>query len=61
MHVKTIKGKKYYYESKRVGKKVTSVYIGPVGKVGHSAPSEHYKQELVENEDSGSEEDFYVG
>ncbi|KHO47492.1 MAG: hypothetical protein QT00_C0002G0144 [archaeon GW2011_AR5] len=29
-HVKTINGRKYYYESIRRGKKVTSKYIGPV-------------------------------
>ncbi len=29
-HIKTINGKKYYYESIRVGKKVTSRYLGPV-------------------------------
>ncbi len=29
-HVKTINGRKYYYESIRKGKKVTSRYIGPV-------------------------------
>lgn len=29
-HIKTINGRKYYYESIRRGKKVTSKYIGPV-------------------------------
>ena len=29
-HIKTINGKKYYYQSVRKGKKVTSVYLGPV-------------------------------
>jgi len=29
-HVKTINGRKYYYESIRKGKKVTSRYLGPV-------------------------------
>ncbi|MBI4162346.1 MAG: hypothetical protein HY513_01575 [Candidatus Aenigmarchaeota archaeon] len=29
-HVKTINGRKYYYQSIRLGKKVTSKYIGPV-------------------------------
>ena len=29
-HIKTINGRKYYYESIRKGKKVTSRYIGPV-------------------------------
>ncbi|HLD39425.1 MAG TPA: hypothetical protein VJB05_03880 [archaeon] len=29
-HIKVINGRKYYYESIRQGKKVTSRYIGPV-------------------------------
>ena len=29
-HIKTINGRKYYYESVRLGKRVTSKYIGPV-------------------------------
>jgi len=29
-HVKTINGKKYYYQSIRIGDKVTSKYLGPV-------------------------------
>ena len=29
-HIKIINGRKYYYESIRRGKKVTSRYIGPV-------------------------------
>ena len=29
-HIKLIKGRRYYYESIRKGKKVTSRYIGPV-------------------------------
>ena len=29
-HIKTINGRKYYYESIRKGKKVTSRYLGPV-------------------------------
>ncbi len=29
-HIKIINGRKYYYESIRKGKKVTSKYIGPV-------------------------------
>ncbi len=29
-HIKTINGRKYYYESIRVGRKVTSRYLGPV-------------------------------
>lgn len=32
-HIKVINGKKYYYESIRVGKKVTSRYLGPVERI----------------------------
>lgn len=32
-HVKTIRGKKYYYTSLRKGKKVTSKYVAPVQRV----------------------------
>ncbi|MCX6815377.1 MAG: hypothetical protein NT120_00815 [Candidatus Aenigmarchaeota archaeon] len=32
-HVKTINGRKYYYESIRMGKKVTSKYLGPVERI----------------------------
>jgi len=57
MHIKTIKGRKYYYESKRVGKKVTSVYIGPVDKRAKSASEDRH----TENVESVQEEEFYVG
>jgi hypothetical protein len=29
-HIKVINGRKYYYQSIRVGKRVTSKYLGPV-------------------------------
>jgi len=29
-HIKVINGRKYYYESIRKGKKITSKYLGPV-------------------------------
>ncbi len=32
-HIKVINGRKYYYESIRVGKKVTSRYLGPVERI----------------------------
>lgn len=31
-HIKIINGRKYYYQSIRKGKKVTSKYLGPVDK-----------------------------
>ena len=49
MHIKVIKGKEYYYESIRVGKKVRSKYIGPVAKVNRveqqAEPTEEPKEE----------------
>jgi hypothetical protein len=53
MHIKVIKGKKYYYESIRVGKKVMSKYIGPVGKVKASEEPERIEETKDEN--------FYLG
>jgi hypothetical protein len=57
MHIKTIKGKKYYYESKRIGKRVTSVYIGPVDKV----TNEHAEQVTQPEETMGQADDSYIG
>lgn len=67
MHIKKIKGKEYYYESKRIGKHVTSVYIGPVGKVDPAQA--HRKLETTKDEseefsnqaDSDQGEEDYVG
>ena len=47
-HVKIINGRKYYYESVRNGKKVTSKYLGPV----------EPKRRKKETEE---EDDFYIG
>jgi hypothetical protein len=46
-HVKTINGKKYYYQSVRKGKKVTSIYLGPVEKVDKA---EELKESQVSEE-----------
>ncbi len=70
MHIKVIKGRKYWYTSKRVGEKVTSVYLGPVEEDTTSLegpvqePSEEDEQELEiqeEETEEDSEETFYVG
>ena len=57
MHIKTIKGKKYYYESKRIGHKVTSIYIGPVAGV----QSHKKAEEDVEDVSNQTDDEFYVG
>jgi hypothetical protein len=55
MHIKTINGKRYYYQSIRKGKKVTSKYIGPV--------EEHLRirKREVREEDLILPEDSYIG
>lgn len=59
-HVKVINGRKYYYESIRIGKKVTSKYIGPV-----EAPIKKKQKKIImddtEVEDSLLPEDSYIG
>jgi hypothetical protein len=61
MHVKLIKGKKYWYTSKRVNGKVTSVYIGPVKENGK--PEQIKNNEVADEEDivDSSDDNFYVG
>lgn len=55
MHIKTIKGKRYYYESRRVGKKVLSKYIGPVEGKRRGTALEDIEE--IETQ----EEDSYIG
>ena len=53
MHIKTIKGRKYYYQSIRIGKKVTSKYLGPVDeKVKYKKTKKVCEQDLEMPEDS---------
>ncbi len=49
-HVKVINGKKYYYESIRKGKKITSKYLGPVEK----------KQRKEKMEEEAAPENSYI-
>ena len=51
-HVKTINGRKYYYESVRKGKKVTSKYLGPV---------EQIKTKKKQSDEETEQEDSYIG
>ncbi|HLD49278.1 MAG TPA: hypothetical protein VJB11_02855 [archaeon] len=57
-HIKIINGRKYYYESIRMGKKVTSRYLGPV-----EAPMRKPKEQKEEAtaEDAQQPEDDYIG
>ncbi len=50
-HVKTINGRKYYYQSIRLGKKVTSKYIGPV----------ESKKKKAQGNDNSANETTYIG
>ena len=64
-HIKTINGRKYYYESIRRGKKVTSRYIGPVeARMRKSRKPEDAQEQVVQelNEQvQGPEEGNYIG
>ncbi len=56
-HIKTINGRKYYYESIRKGKKVTSKYLGPVEERKRKP-----KEAAVQTgEPEPSAEDSYIG
>lgn len=57
MHIKTIKGKKYYYESKRIGNKVVSKYIGPVSRIKKQKRADKIEEDLPDE----VPEEFYVG
>lgn len=53
-HVKIINGRKYYYQSIRKGKKITSKYLGPVDK-------RIKKRKEVERDDLVLPDDSYIG
>ncbi len=55
-HIKVINGRRYYYESVRKGKKVTSKYLGPVdGRL-----KKKIKEKIAE-EDVALPDDSYIG
>ena len=59
-HIKMINGRKYYYESIRRGKKVTSRYIGPVDerkRKSKKSPAE--EEQLLQPAQEGDEN--YIG
>jgi len=56
-HIKIINGRKYYYESIRLGKKVTSRYLGPV-EAPMRKPKEQKEEAIQEAEQP---EDNYIG
>jgi hypothetical protein len=62
-HIKIINGKKYYYESIRRGKKVTSRYLGPVERIRKRkrTAAEPMENEMVVQEEQPAEENNYIG
>jgi hypothetical protein len=63
-HIKVINGRKYYYESIRKGKKVTSRYIGPVeARIRKSRKSEEQQEQVVQElaAPQTPEEGNYIG
>ncbi len=59
-HIKVINGRKYYYESIRKGKKVTSRYLGPVDERKRKLREEQ-PQALVLEEQEIKPEENYIG
>ena len=69
-HIKTINGRRYYYESIRKGKKVTSRYIGPVDerkrkarKINEAQPVQEQPQEVPQTETKQEQQENteYIG
>ena len=59
-HIKTINGRKYYYESIRRGKKVTSKYIGPVDERKRRSKKSEIAADQVQEAAPDGEEN-YIG
>lgn len=60
-HVKVINGRKYYYESIRVGKKVTSRYIGPVDERKRRSKKSAAEEEQVVQAQGVQSDENYIG
>ena len=61
-HIKVINGRRYYYESIRKGKKVTSRYLGPVDerkRKPRQAKAEQQEQQTQQQETQQEQE--YIG
>jgi hypothetical protein len=60
-HIKVINGRKYYYESIRMGKRVTSRYIGPVeARLRKSRKPEAAEEQIVQEASQPTDEN-YIG
>ena len=62
-HIKVINGRKYYYESVRKGKKVTSRYLGPVERIRKRRKDAADVIELEQEEplEKNEDENNYIG
>jgi hypothetical protein len=59
-HIKVINGRKYYYESIRKGKKVTSKYLGPVEERKRKQNGTREEQHPAAEQEAVAEES-YIG
>lgn len=67
-HIKVINGRKYFYSSIRIGKKVTSKYLGPVDerkrrpKMSKKEMQDGGQPSVVQIQDESADaEDGYIG
>jgi hypothetical protein len=60
-HIKTINGRRYYYESIRMGKKVTSRYIGPVEERKRKSRKPEAAEEQIVQEAAQPTDENYIG
>lgn len=62
-HIKTINGRRYYYESIRKGKKVLSRYLGPVDERKRKPKrlAEEQQQQVQEQPQETTPEETYIG
>ena len=60
-HIKVINGRKYYYESIRRGKKVTSRYIGPVDERKRKSKKSELSEQPLQQETGPESDENYIG
>jgi hypothetical protein len=60
-HIKTINGRKYYYESIRKGKKVTSKYLGPVEERKRKPKESAQATQQEPQPDQSTSDEGYIG
>jgi len=60
-HIKTINGRKYYYSSIRIGKKVTSRYLGPVEDKKKKKEDAQATMQIDQPAAGAQQEEDYIG